>query len=124
MEQDSSLLGALVQDRRIALGLGLRDLARLSGVNPGSLSRIEAGQKTPEPDTLSSLASALQVPLADLYAAAGYPLPGQLPSLRLYLRRAYNVPDHAVDAIENYMRNLSRDPFSTGPKPGEDEEPM
>jgi transcriptional regulator with XRE-family HTH domain len=76
-------------------------------VDVAGLSRAENGKKIPAPETLASLADALDLPLADLYEAAGYPLPQQLPTLRPYLRRAYGVPDEAAAEIEAYLHRIA-----------------
>lgn len=117
----SSWLAEIVRSRRIALGLSMSDVTRLGGVDRATLSRVENGKKTPAPDTLAALASALRLPLADLYEAAGYPLPHRLPSLRPYLRHAYGISHEAVDEIETYLRRLN--PDLGQPADGEDELP-
>ena len=117
-------LGQLLRDRRQQMGLGLNELARRAGVDQAGLARTEHGSKVPSPETLSALAAALGLPLADLYEAAGYPLPGELPSIRPYLRHAYNVPEEAAREIENYLTRLAAQYGGPAlPLDGEDEAP-
>ncbi len=122
--QKSERLGRLLRQRRHELGLGLNELARRAGVDPAGLARAEHSAKVPSPETLASLAGALGLPLADLYEAAGYPLPSQLPSIRPYLRHAYNVPDEAAAEIEDYLARIAaRYGGPALPRDGEDEAP-
>ncbi len=107
MHKNTDDLSRLLRSRRLALGERLEDVAARAGVDVAGLSRAENGKKIPAPETLASLADALDLPLADLYEAAGYPLPQQLPTLRPYLRRAYGVPDEAVEEIEAYLRRIA-----------------
>lgn len=46
---------------RESKGVGLRDLSRRSGVSPGNISDIEAGNRNPGPQIIGKLASALGV---------------------------------------------------------------
>ena len=125
MEQTDShqRLSELVRARRLEMGMTPLQLSHESGVDGARISRIEAGLKIPAPETLAALAPVLQLPLEELYAAAGYPVPA-LPPLRPYLRRAYNVPERAAEEIERYLHELSARYGSAGqPRPGEDEQP-
>lgn len=49
----------LVRTERERAGLSLRELAQRCGINPGSLSRIEAGQTTPRVGTAIQLAEGI-----------------------------------------------------------------
>lgn len=122
--KDTDALSALLRIRRLQLGLRLEEVAERAGVDSAGLSRAENGKKVPLPETLAALASTLDLPLADLYEAAGYPLPEQLPSLRPYLRRAYGVPEAAVDEIEQYLQQIANQYGGASlPREGEDELP-
>ncbi|QOS98931.1 helix-turn-helix transcriptional regulator [Brevibacterium sp. JNUCC-42] len=55
--------GELIKDKRAELGISLSELARLSGVSKGVLSKIETGEtKRPELSTLKSLLEVLKFP--------------------------------------------------------------
>lgn len=120
--EQSSPLGILIRQRRLELGLSLRDIEDLTGLSRANLSRVESGDSGLRPEALGGLSRALETPLADLYEAAGFPIPQQLPSLRPYLRRAYNVTDQAIDEIEAYLDRLGA-AESDVPRDGEDELP-
>lgn len=122
MQDRPTTLGQLIRRRRSELQLSFSDLEAATGIRRSRLSEVERGQRRLSPPLLVPLASALQVPLADLYEAAGYPLPQHLPSIRPYLRRAYQIPEAAVDEIERYL--LEHSPGfmpGVGPNYGEDE---
>jgi transcriptional regulator with XRE-family HTH domain len=121
-ESRTGRLGPLLRNRRLELGLRLEAVAEQAGVDPAGLSRTENSKKNPQPETLALLAPVLNLPLADLYEAAGYPLPQQLPTLRPYLRKAYGVSDQAADEIEAYLEKIAAQyGGSSGPALGEDE---
>jgi len=57
----------LIRDRRQALGLSQRELARKVGVTDAYIALLETGKKTnPSLDVLKALAKALDVDVADL----------------------------------------------------------
>ena len=113
-------LQAILRARRAALGLSLREVARRAGIDPASLSRLEAGKLLrPTPENLRALAGVLDVPLADLYAAADYLPATALPSLRPYMRAKYHeLPDSALAEVEALVARLSQ---QRGPIDHEDE---
>ena len=123
MNDRSPLLGEMIRHRRQQLGLSLRDVENQTGISRANLSRTEAGEAGARPETLGALSAVLRLPLADLYEAAGMPIPQRLPSIRPYLRRAYNVPDEAVDEIEKYLSRFGPFDPSEAPRGGEDELP-
>jgi transcriptional regulator with XRE-family HTH domain len=45
---------------RVALNLGVRELAALAKVAPGTISRLEAGEEQLQPRTLAAIRSALE----------------------------------------------------------------
>ena len=128
-EQSSSpeALGSLVRSAREQADMPITELADLSGIPKGTLSKLENGQVTsPRPATLSALAGALHLPMADLYAAAGYERPSTLPSLPVYLRSRYHyLPPEAQAELSEQVAQIARkhgfDPAGAGPAPGEDE---
>jgi transcriptional regulator with XRE-family HTH domain len=60
VDRDTPSVGGILRRSRLAEGLGLRELARASGLSAGQLSRIEAGKtEQPSVETLVRLAQAL-----------------------------------------------------------------
>lgn len=62
-------LGAQIRAVRRANDLSVADLAAASSISTGMLSKIENGQISPSLSTIQSVASALSVPLSNLFAA-------------------------------------------------------
>lgn len=120
-------LAALLARSRKAAGLSLGQIERATGIPKTNLHKLEQGQiKTPNPTVLPALARVLRVPLADLYAAAGYEQPKSLPTFTPYLRSKYKgLPDEAraelSEAFERITNKYGYDPGSSGPAPGQDE---
>jgi transcriptional regulator with XRE-family HTH domain len=109
MKQDAeNQLGNYLKRLREERELSIRGLARKAGINDTGLVRIERGDvRTPRPEKLRRLAMALEVPLADLLAMAGYVVPYDLPSITPYLRARYgHLPEESFTAIDNYLKRL------------------
>ena len=68
------MLKTRIKEIRKSQGMSLRMLADLSGIDTGSIHRLEADQSDPKLSTLLALADALHVPLAELFDA---PQPAQ-----------------------------------------------
>ncbi len=58
--------GAAIRAKRLEQGLGLKEFARASGVDPGNLSRIERGMSSAHMATLRRIAAALDLTVADI----------------------------------------------------------
>lgn len=100
-------LGRLVKKHRQAKGLSLRAAAEQIGYDHSYLGRIEAGDyESPAPKLLKKLASVLGIPIEDLYALAGYQVEDRLPDFAPYLRAKFDLPDEAVDRLDEYFQML------------------
>ncbi len=62
----ASRIGAQVKALRIASGSSACRLAKLAGISPSLLSRVERGLVSPSVETLDRIAESLQVPLSRL----------------------------------------------------------
>ena len=60
------LLGDVLRERRMQLGMTLREVSAEARVSLGYISEIERGQKEASSELLASLCSALDVPLSDV----------------------------------------------------------
>jgi transcriptional regulator with XRE-family HTH domain len=120
-------LGRRLNQRRQALGLTIRDLEALSGVDDSSIVRLENGQQSrPSVEKLDKLAKALRLPIEDLLSTAGLTTSTGLPSLRPYLRAKYGqLPAEAHAELDRYFARLGKryGVSFDGPAPGEDEAP-
>lgn len=116
--------GGYLHNLRRQRRLGLRELARIADIDSGGITRLEKGQARPRPDTLKCLAVALDVPVSDMFAMAGYITPSDLPSINTYLRVRYrDLSDESLTGLEGYIQLLidehNLDP--NGPMAFEDE---
>lgn len=70
--------GSAIRNRRLLLGLEVKDVAAKIGVTGSILSRYETGVRSPSPTTLRLLAETLGCEIADLLHEAP---PGVIPPL-------------------------------------------
>lgn len=64
-DENAAFARRLLRLRKRA-ALSQRDLARLAGINPATVNRLEAGQHEAIPSTIRALARALKVPPSSL----------------------------------------------------------
>jgi transcriptional regulator with XRE-family HTH domain len=134
MNKDDEHLGTFIRSRRQAVGWSLDDLEIATGLDDAYLGRIERGEiKRPDAGKLARIATALDLPLADIYALAGYTPARRLPTFRRYFRAKYHLPPEAIEQLEGYFAFLRhqygipvdepvfppkhRGPRKRGPKP-------
>lgn len=98
-------LRAFVRTRRKQLGLSAYAAAQRAGLHRSYWSKLEGGEyEAPNPKTLAGIATALDVPIEQLYEIVGYETTSQsLPSFRPYLRARYHLPHQAVVELERYF---------------------
>ncbi|WP_443064528.1 helix-turn-helix domain-containing protein [Streptomyces sp. NBC_00582] len=63
--------GPRIRRRRERNGQGLRAFASAVGVSPSHLSRIERGERAPQPEVLVRIARGLNCPVEELEGAEG-----------------------------------------------------
>jgi len=104
----SIALGALLRQKREALGYSKKRLATAAGVPDSTVIRLERGLfAAPRPDKLARFAQLLGLRLADLYAKAGYIVPDELPSFASYLPVRYpDLPQEAVAELRDHFEHL------------------
>ena len=100
--------GEYIKRLRTEQQLSIRGLASKAGIDDGALTRLEHGKVcAPQPGTLKALAMALQVPLADMFAMAGYVIPDDLPSIAPYLCARYGqLPEATLVSVNDYLQRL------------------
>lgn len=115
--------GEYLKGLRQSKHLGVRELARRASLDAGGITRIEQGKISPTLDTLKALGIALEVPLSDLFAMAGYVIPSDLPSMSTYLRTRYALSEDAIASVDEYVQKLITEKGLNpgGPAPLEDE---
>lgn len=114
-------IGAQVRAHRSRLGLKAADLAAAAGVSGSLMSKIETGQVSASLSTLQAVAQALNVPLAQFFAAAeeqrdcSYVRAGQGVVIERRGTKAghqYTLLGHSVSGdlvVEPYLITLSRE---------------
>ena len=69
-QTENESLAAQIRARRIELNMGVRELARATGLSATFVSKLEYGKANPTLDTLRNIANALNTPLFLLLVAA------------------------------------------------------
>lgn len=100
---DPKALGAELRERRKSLGMTLTEIAEITSVNAGQLSRLENGQMKRDGGNLQKLLAALQK-----LEAANLPLkaPGVVERFAAMIKRSSRHAEAAtalVDALEQLM---------------------
>lgn len=77
MERDAKAknegLGELVKRYRVAKDISGRKAAKLAGIDSHTMHMLEhGGYESPRPKTLRSIAKALDIPILDMFHAAGF----------------------------------------------------
>lgn len=101
--------GQVLLDRRAQLGLSLREVGRRSGINNSLLSRWERGEQRPEIMlVLPRLASALELPTAELCRRASGAFSGGLPESTPYLYLKYGeiLPDTVLADLAEHCSSV------------------
>jgi transcriptional regulator with XRE-family HTH domain len=99
-----SRLAQLLLDGRIAAGLMQTEAAQRIGVSPTYLGRLERGEySNPSPRILMATAEIYKMSQADLFEAAGYLTPSELPTLASYLHATCEgLPDSEIKEIVDF----------------------
>ena len=107
-ETSAKRFGDYLRRHRKDQKLTSRGLAEKAGIDIATLVRLEQGKyRTPRPDTLKGLATALGQPLADVFAMADYVVPYDLPTMTPYLRAKYaDLPEEAISSMDAYFQTL------------------
>lgn len=100
---ENEALGEYIRARRTELGLGLRELARATGLSATFIGNLERGQANPTLETLRKVANALDTPLFRLLAGPTEPSP----VVRRNARRRVCFPGMRFD-IEMLTPDLRR----------------
>lgn len=67
------LNGEKIAVYRMKKGLTLKALAELSGIDSGTINRLEHGKASPRPRTVRALCEALEAPFEDLFTIIEQP---------------------------------------------------
>jgi transcriptional regulator with XRE-family HTH domain len=109
----NAVLASRIRELRRSIGFTQQELSHACGLSRSYISRLEMGDiALPSRDKLRALAAALGTTLDDLLQAAGFldgpSGNGELPDLRAYLSRKYDIRDHKVlEALETLLESIS-----------------
>ncbi|WP_344069748.1 helix-turn-helix transcriptional regulator [Nostocoides vanveenii] len=106
--QQPESFGSFLRNARTARGLTMATLAKSAGIALGQLHKLETDQVKGNINVghIAALAGPLEVPLYQLYQAAGYP-PEQIPLLEPELvTRLMELPPEALRSITNLLDGL------------------
>ncbi|GIU83113.1 MAG: XRE family transcriptional regulator [Acidobacteria bacterium] len=109
---DTAELGQMVKRRRSELKMSLRDLAKVTGISPSTLSRIENGTGKPDADNLARLADWLGVPVdrilhsdkGDVRPVVYYPNESVPEIVEAHLRADKNLTPEMAKALAELFR--------------------
>ncbi|MEB2282427.1 helix-turn-helix domain-containing protein [Lysinibacillus xylanilyticus] len=73
-EQRNSTIGLLLRELLKERSLSMRKFSELTGIDTATISRIINGKRNATPQHLEKFAECLDVPLINLFEAAGYPI--------------------------------------------------
>ena len=107
-ESQAKALGAMLRERRNALGLSTYAVKDATGIPSTTISRIETGSfKAPRPDKLAKIAEALGLSAGELFARAGYLVASDLPEYATYLQTKHpELPSSAIERLQNLLAEL------------------
>ena len=99
-------LGLFLKDLLREKSLSMRKLSKLTDIDPATISRIVSGKRNATPEHLRKIAQCLEIPIVELFQAAGYPVEKKSDSDDLY---------SSLDSIQKILEstNLLDHPFST-----------
>jgi len=109
-EGQTSELGAVLADLRMAKGLSLRQVEEATdrAVSNAYLSQLENGKiKKPSPRVLHTLAAVYAVPYEALMEKAGYLLPAGIGGGRRKRLAAFAIDDLTAEEEEELLRYLA-----------------
>ena len=116
MNNPNAMIGAALTRERLASGKSLSGLAAEAGIAKSTLSQLEAGKGNPSVETLWALATALGIPVSQLFEA---PEPGTT-----LIRRDEGEAIHASEArhaavlLATSRGSTRRDLFRVAMEPG------
>jgi len=107
-ESQANALGAMLRERRNALGLSTYAVKDTTGIPSTTISRIETGSfKAPRPDKLAKIAEALGLSAGELFARAGYLVASDLPEYATYLQTKHpELPMWAIERLQDLLAEL------------------
>lgn len=118
-------LAKIIKDARNEKGYSASALARSAGLQPSTVTRLEAAQlHHPQPETLVSIARVLDLPVADLFVCLNWMPKDQLPRFTPYLHAKYgDLPQWVQERLGMEFTKVAKrygyEPNQSRPSPDE-----
>lgn len=110
-DKQAARFGAFIAKARQAKDMSQVDVGKAAGMSSSTVVRIEQGKfSAPRADKLARIAAVLDVPLADVFAAADYAVPDELPNFSHYMYAKYGqlLDDTTLQRIDKYVLRIAR----------------
>ena len=105
---EMSNIGSILKDQRLGKNLSLKDVYDQCGITDSKLSRIERGEKLPDPLELNLLAKIYGLDVVPLFVAAGYLDSGTLADYRLIFQNAHLLNEEERQSIQTQINLLTK----------------
>ncbi|MED4203756.1 DUF1232 domain-containing protein [Neobacillus mesonae] len=92
-------IGVLLKRQLKERSLSMRKLSQLTEIDTATISRIVSGKRKAKPQHLQKFAECLDIPIAELFAAAGYPIEPKRE--RAYSYDLYSSVDNIQKTLES-----------------------
>lgn len=100
-------VGSLLKNSRMMLHLSLKEVCERCGITDSRLSRIERGEKLPDPMELNLLAGVYELDIVSLFIAAGYLTADVVSDQRLVFQNAHLLSEDERQAIQNLINLMT-----------------
>lgn len=94
----SNNLGLLLKEILMERSLSMRKLSELTGINTATISRVISGKRKATPEHLQKFADTLDVPIIELFIAAGYPIEQEAKEQQSDIHAS-------IDSIKNLLKS-------------------
>ncbi|MFF2886627.1 DUF1232 domain-containing protein [Paenibacillus sp. NPDC057967] len=103
-------LGELIKSKLQQRGLSLRKFSELTAVDTATISRIINGKRKATPEHLQQFAECLQLPVSELFFAAGYSVEPRLTDLQSSIADIQSLLAHSNLSTQTYsMTNMEQE---------------
>lgn len=110
--KEDNPFGTYLRSKLELVGMSIRKLAHECGYDPATISRLVNGKQKPRPDHLVRLAQVFQVPLIELWQAAGYVKDERTQEEPCDRPIASNQPSHAIKETVSQQSGMDLDFYS------------
>ena len=101
-------IGSLLKNSRMGLHLSLKEVCDRCGITDSKLSRIERGEKLPDPLELNLLAGVYELDIVSLFVAAGYLPTDVVADHSLIFQSAHLLSEDERQGIQNLINLMTK----------------